>query len=268
MTTINILNLKGGVGKTISAINIAFILAAVHGKRVLLVDNDKQGNTTKYFGLHSYDLPSIADVLTVKNIDVGSVIRPSGYDRLDILPANMSLLKANKEILMDCVRPQQTRLQNALSAIAGQYDYCVIDNAPDINMSVINALVMADDVIVPVKIDKFAFDGLDELLEQLDGVREQNPKLYFSGCLITGYYKGELCTQGREWLESIEKYKLFKTYIRRTEKVDQSTYAAPLYLFSRYCGASKDYLAFVEEYLQSKNVTESVTKQDGGNLGG
>lgn len=259
MTVISFINLKGGVAKTVSAINVAYILAAIENKKVLLIDNDKQGNSTKFFHLHDDNAPSIADLLTVKGMDAANVIRRTQYENLDLIPANMSLIRANKEVLMDCSRPQQTRLEKALQGVWDQYDYCIIDNPPDINMGVINALAITDDVIVPVKIDKFTFDGLDELLEQLDDVKEFNPRLNFAGCLITMYYPSDVCTQGREWLEGAEKYKLFHTHIRRTEKVDQSTYAAPLYLFSRWCGASKDYLSFVSEYLKSKNVLESST---------
>ena len=267
MTVLSFINLKGGVAKTVSAINTAYLLAAVEKKKVLLIDNDKQGNATKFFGLHDYDRPSIADLLTVKGMDASTVIRHTAYENLDLIPSNMSLLKANKEVLMDCSRPQQTRLERALQGVWEQYDYCVIDNPPDINMSVINALAITNDVIVPVKIDKFAFDGLDELLEQLEDVREFNPRLTFAGCLITMYYPSDVCMQEREWLSEAGKYRLFRTHIRRTEKVDQSTYAAPLYLFSRWCGASKDYVSFVSEYLQSKNVLNSSTflrEQEGG----
>lgn len=250
MRTISFINLKGGVAKTISAINVAFILATVYHYQVLLIDCDKQANSTKFFGLHDDDALSIADILTVKGINVKQVIRRTKYERLDLLPANMALLRANKEVLMDCSRPQQTRLARALEAVSGQYDFCIIDNPPDINMGTINALTITDDVVVPVKIDKFTFDGLDELLEQLAEVQEFNPCLHFAGCLVTMYYPGDVCIQGKEWLEETGKYKLFSTHIRRTEKVDQSTYAAPLYLYSRWCGASRDYIAFTEEYLQ------------------
>ena len=200
MTVLSFINLKGGVAKTVSAINTAYLLAAVEKKKVLLIDNDKQGNATKFFGLHDYDRPSIADLLTVKGMDASTVIRHTAYENLDLIPSNMSLLKANKEVLMDCSRPQQTRLERALQGVWEQYDYCVIDNPPDINMSVINALAITNDVIVPVKIDKFAFDGLDELLEQLEDAREFNPRLTFAGCLITMYYPSDVCMQGREWL--------------------------------------------------------------------
>ncbi|BFH12742.1 ParA family protein [Paenibacillus melissococcoides] len=259
MQTISVINLKGGVAKTISSVNIAHILAAVHGKRVLLVDNDKQGNASKMFGLHSYDNPSIAEVMTERSPNISGIITSTPYAGLDVLPANMNLLRANLQVLLDTSRPQQTRLRNALNQVAGQYDYCIIDNAPDINISVINALVASDDVLIPVKIDKFAFDGLAELKEQIDNTREElNPGINLKGCFVTCYQRNEVNKQGEEWLHNQKDFPLFRTHIRKTEKVDESTFAAvPIIEYSRRCGAAMDYLKLVSEYL---NVSESDTK--------
>ncbi|NFO41980.1 ParA family protein, partial [Clostridium botulinum] len=140
MRVISIINLKGGVAKTISSINIAHILATVHNKKVLLIDNDKQGNTTKFFNMHDAEELSIANVMTDKNIYIEDVIVPTQYENLDLIPANMHLLKANLDVIMDVGRPQQYRLRKALKQIDEEYDYCIIDNPPDINISVINAL--------------------------------------------------------------------------------------------------------------------------------
>ncbi|PTB81977.1 cobyrinic acid a,c-diamide synthase, partial [Alloalcanivorax venustensis] len=173
MRVISIINLKGGVAKTVSAINIAHILVKVHGKKVLLIDNDKQGNTSKFFGLYDPDSEyGLSELLTVRDIDVDNVIQQTGYEGLDIITANMSLLRANKEILMDVSRPQQTRLRKKLESVKDRYDYVIIDNAPDINMTVVNALVASNDVLVPIKVDQFAFDGLEQILEQIDHVSE------------------------------------------------------------------------------------------------
>ncbi|MCX4265509.1 MAG: AAA family ATPase, partial [Firmicutes bacterium] len=113
MKTISIINLKGGVAKTISAANIAHILAAVHDRRVLLVDNDKQGNASKFFGLHSYERLSLADVLTDRNAQLAEIIRPTEFTGLDLLPANMELLQANMQIMLDTARQRETRLKKA-----------------------------------------------------------------------------------------------------------------------------------------------------------
>ncbi len=262
MKTISIINLKGGVAKTVSAINIAYILAVVYGERVLLVDNDKQGNASKFFNLYNYEEKGIAEIMTEKNIDVGAVIKNTGYNgnsndenydyigRLDIITANMNLLNANKEVLLDMSRPQQTRLKKALAVVEPLYDYCVIDNAPDINMSVINALVASNDVLVPIKIDKFAFDGLEQLIEQIEGVREFNPSLRLRGCFITMFQQNNINMQGNAWLESNTEYPIFKTCIRKTVKVDETTFnGKPLLAYSKNCTAARDYENLVKEYL-------------------
>jgi chromosome partitioning protein len=250
MKTISIINLKGGVGKTVSAINIAYVLAAVHGARVLLVDCDKQGNVSKFFRLHGDDVEGIAELLTVKNADINALIKHTEYSGLDVITANMNLLNANKEILLDMTRPQQTRLKKAFAAIKTPYDYCVIDNAPDINMSVINALVATNDVLVPIKIDKFAFDGLEQLTEQIESVKEFNPDLNLRGCFVTLYQQNNINAQGSAWLESNTDYPLFKTFIRKTVKVDETTFnGKPLLNYSKNCTAARDYENLVAEYL-------------------
>lgn len=253
MKTLSIINLKGGVAKTISSVNMAHILAAVHGKKVLLIDNDKQGNASKILSRHSYEKPGVSEIMTDRNVDMAAVIQKTDYEGLDIVTANMNLLKANLEVLLDQSRPQQTRFKRALKQVAGQYDFCIIDNAPDINISTINALVASDDVMIPVTIDDFALDGLAELKEQIDNTREDlNPELRFCGCFVTQYDRlNEADQQGEEYLKALEEYPVFDTHIRRTAKMKPSTFARePILLYSSRCGAAQDYKKLVEEYLK------------------
>ena len=251
MVTISIINLKGGVAKTLSAVNMAHILATVHSKRVLLVDNDKQGNASKMFGLHSYEEMSVAEVLTEKAPDMGEIIAPTRYENLDLIPANMNLLRANLAVMVDNTRQRETRFRKAFRAVSGSYDFCIIDNAPDINISTINALVASDDVIIPLKIDKYAFDGLAELKEQIEDTRDDlNPRLRLAGCLITCFQRTDADRQGEEWLRSQPEYPVFDTHIRYSEKVTESTFSeSPIAEYSRRSGAAMDYIAFVREYL-------------------
>lgn len=251
MKVLSIINLKGGVAKTISSVNMAHILAAVHGCKVLLIDNDKQGNASKIMNRHSYNGKGTAEVMTQRGIDPAEVIQKTDYDGLDIITANMNLLKANLEVMLDQSRPQQTRFKKFLEGLAQEYDYCIIDNAPDINISTINALVASTDVMVPITIDDFAIDGLAELKEQIDITREGlNPDLQFCGCFVTQYDRtNEADTQGEEFLKTLD-FPLFQTHIRKTPKMKPSTFARkPIIEFSSRCGAAYDYKALVQEYL-------------------
>lgn len=254
MRTVSIINLKGGVGKTVTSINMAYELMR-RDRRVLLVDCDKQGNTSKFFNCYSTDRTSLSDVLTGA-ADIGDAVYLTAYsnaDRsaptLDVLPADMSLINAAKQIEDNPVRPGATRLKEALKALESKYNYCIIDCAPDINIPVINALVASDDVIIPVVIDKFAFDGIAEVMEKIDEVRKwQNHDLNFVGCVVTSYQNTDLCNEGIEVLQ--EKFgKVFSTRIKRTPIVSKSTFAGvPVIEYSPRCGAAKSYRAFVDEY--------------------
>lgn len=269
MKTISIINMKGGVGKTTSAINIAYALATKHGQRVLIVDMDKQGNTSKFFGIYGYEAPSVADMLTVKGYDAAEAIRDSGYQNLHVIPANMRLLTANKEILLDMSRPQQTRLKKALDALDGSYDYCIIDNAPDIDMGTINALVASDEVLVPISIDKFAFDGLGELIDQIEALQEFNPALHIAGCFVTMYRRNNVNTGGMQWLRMNAPMPMFDTVIRATVRVTETTYTGkPLLLYAPRSTAAQDYEKLVLELIRKdKNVSERTQNGEAANNG-
>ena len=118
MRTLSIINLKGGVAKTISSVNIAHILAAVHGYKVLLVDNDKQGNASKIMNRHSYNRPGAAEIMTNRNVDMEAVIQNTDYAGLDIVTANMNLLKANRESLLDQQWSEQKRIRKTFGLVA------------------------------------------------------------------------------------------------------------------------------------------------------
>lgn len=144
MRTIAIINLKGGVAKTTSSINIAYILNQ-KGYKVLLVDNDKQGDCSRGLDRRSPESVGIDEIMTEEDPDMEKLIQNTNYEKLDIITANLNLLKANLEASMDLTRVQQTRLKKAVERVKEDYDFCVIDNAPDINISVINALAAAED---------------------------------------------------------------------------------------------------------------------------
>ena len=168
----------------------------------------------------------------------------------------MKLLKANLEVMLDQQRPQQKRLEKALASVAGEYDFCIIDNAPDINISTINALVASDDVIVPLEIDDNTTEGLPELVEQVENVKEDlNEHLTFRGCLVTKFDgQNEAHVQGEELLR-VGEYPVFDSHIRVSKKVSESTFnREPVFLYSRRSAASMDYLKAVKEYLEMLGI--------------
>lgn len=121
MRTISIINLKGGVAKTTSSINIAYILTQ-RGYKVLLVDNDKQGDCSRGLNRRTSDGDGIDRIMTDRHPDMQSLIHNTDYDNLDIITANLGLLTANTKVTMDRVRPQQNRLKKALQQVSDQYD--------------------------------------------------------------------------------------------------------------------------------------------------
>lgn len=243
---ISVFNLKGGCAKTTTSVNMAYILAKDYGKRVLVIDNDKQGNASKAFNAN-VDGKTLTDVIMGEPIT--NVIQTVEHG-IGICPADMNLLTANLALITNTEIDQTSILKNSLKEVMDSYDYCIIDCPPDINVSVIAALVASDEVIIPVKVDGYAFDGMNILLGQINSAQQINPKLKFRGCLITLYQRSNVNEQGKEWLMA-NGYHVFSTHIRRSVKQDESTFAnMTLVKYSPSSAPAKDYRAFVKEYLE------------------
>lgn len=248
MKKISVLNIKGGVAKTTSAINVAAILAE-EGNRVLVVDVDAQSNLTMAFKSYDIDDLSVSDVLLSKSVEVNEVIKETEHENIDILPSNISLAFAEKKILLDVTRSQQNRLKRILDKLEDKYDYCIIDCPPSLNMITINALVASDEVIVPIKIDKFALDGLEYLLESIDEIKEEfNPSLQFKGCFVTMDTSTTVNKEIKKALKEILKDKMFDTSIRQNVTVTEASFEQiPVVNYKKNSNASKDYRALVKE---------------------
>ena len=257
MKTISILNLKGGVGKTFTAVNMAYELHR-RGYNVLLIDNDKQGNLSKAYSRYDADTYSpAARLLSGDWQQADELIQCTDYKGIDIITANMALLGATWK-LTACAEEMQTGRYKRLAeaeiefygscTVWGKYDYCIIDNPPDIALNVINALEITDEIIVPVKIDEWALEGLDILREQIEDAKQFNPDLKLKGVLVTSYQNTDGEAAGREWMEQQENINVLAT-IRYSKKVAESTFTfKPIYEYSPCCGAAQDYKKFVTEY--------------------
>lgn len=136
MRVLCVCNLKGGVGKTTTAVNLAGILATEYGKKVLVVDNDQQGNASQFFGVFSPDNHGTAEVLCLEENIRDVIINQPNNPNLAILPANMNLAAANRQLMIESGgMPKEIRLKEALCEVADEYDFAIIDNGPNLDYS-------------------------------------------------------------------------------------------------------------------------------------
>lgn len=254
MKTTAIMNLKGGVAKTITAVNMAAILAARHGKRVMLIDADHQGNSSSFFSVEQDDF-TLRDILMAENEPYWAEnVLGSNIEGLDIIPANMTLAELDVPGDRDPVeRNHQLFLLREFILAAAEddaYDHVVIDLPPSFSTAAKAALIAADEVIVPMKIDAFSVSGMVELMKQIENMRKINPALRLTGALVTMYRNAQNTNEAVEFLRR-SKIPVFRQTIRWTDRlVDESTFAhSPLYIHSPRCAASRDYCKFVVEYL-------------------
>ncbi len=224
MRSICVTNLKGGVAKTCTVANVAAILSRDYGKRVLVSDCDCQCNTTEFLGANPA-LGNLADVLRKRRSAEGC-IQHSNVPGVDILPGSEELMDldltkaAGSEYGVDilCLR----QLVADMSA-ADRYDYFLFDCPPAFNAAFSAALIAADGVIIPIKLDAFSLRGLSNLLRQVTNMRKINPALRVAGCLATMYYKSDSTQKAWEALLG-SGLPVFTSRIRYGRKMDEMTY--------------------------------------------
>ncbi|HHD2791140.1 TPA: ParA family protein [Clostridium perfringens] len=248
MKKVSIFNIKGGVAKTTSTANLGACLSQ-QGKKVLLVDLDSQSNLTKLFKTYSIEDLSISDVLLDKNLDIHKAIKRTDFENLDIISANINLTFTERNILLDETRSQQDRLVIALSQINDEYDYCLIDCPPSLNIITVNALCASDEVFVPIKIDKFALDGLEYLLDRISEIKENfNSNLNFKGCFITMDTATTVNKVIKQELKKLLGDKMFDTTIKQNVKVIESTFdECPVVFSNKKARASINYRDLCKE---------------------
>lgn len=246
MLTTALQSLKGGTGKTVTATNLAHNLSQYHKKRVLLVDCDPQGNTATTFGLDD-GRRGTAAILDEQVTDINEVIYDTPYKGLRVIPGSMDLYTAERAAYKG---GRIYALRQALADVAAEYDYCIIDAAPALNMAVVNALVAADNIVVPLRVDDFSKEGLKNLREQIGNAQAANPYLYVLGCLVTHWQNNEVNVQGETYIKGEVDLPFFTSRIRYSPRLPESTfYRKPLAAINCRSGATIDYRRFAREYL-------------------
>ena len=266
MKVIAVMSPKGGIGKTTTADTMAYILGQEKEKKVLILDGDPQGDTSKIFGVYEPEGAGMSELLEHHRNLGGSygtwdLIQQTDYDTIDIIPANGYLMKTDMELMMRQEQNQVTRLRDALKEVQGLYDYCICDCGRLLDMVVINILMASDLVVAPVKVGGYENDAIYALQEQLDDLESLGKQLGIIG-LMTMRQKNKTTLEFERWMRTMSGFPMFDTPVRRSIVVEKASMARlPLPKFSRSGITTKDYRAEVEELLQMYESQEGGQEQ-------
>ena len=241
--TLAIVNQKGGVGKSTTAVNLSACLAG-HGKKVLLVDLDPQANATSGLGKRREDRQKCVYNVLIDDEPLASVIEDTDVEALRLVPSTIQL--AGAEIEMVSRFSRETRLQAALGPVAGAYDYVLIDCPPSLGLLTVNALTAADKVIIPIQCEYYALEGLSQLIESVRLIKKHlNTKLEIAGVVMTMYdVRTKLSAQVTAEVVKYFSQKVYKTVIPRSVRLSEApSYGLPII---EYDGKSKGALAYRE----------------------